>query len=152
MTETARLVPEPTRRRRSGRISVERINLSHGGGGKAMRDLIDDVFVSAFGESLGALEDQARMPLAALSRHGDRLAFTTDSYVVDPLFFPGGDIGELAINGTINDLAMCRCAAVVSFVRRDTGGRFSRERSAPHRPVDAARGAARRRERSHRGH
>jgi hydrogenase expression/formation protein HypE len=107
VTETARLVPEPTRRRRSGRVSVERINLSHGSGGKAMRDLIDDVFVSAFGESLGALEDQACMPLAALSRYGDRLAFTTDSYVVDPLFFPGGDIGELAINGTINDLAMC---------------------------------------------
>ena len=56
---------------------------------------------------LGALEDQARIPLADLARHGDRLAFTTDTYVVDPLFFPGGDIGTLAVAGTVNDLAMC---------------------------------------------
>ena len=55
---------------------------------------------------LDALEDQARSPLADLARHGDRLAFTTDSYVVDPLFFPGGDIGTLAVAGTVNDLAV----------------------------------------------
>ena len=52
------------------------------------------------------LEDQAVLPLADLTRHGDRLAFTTDTYVVDPLFFPGGDIGTLAVAGTVNDLAM----------------------------------------------
>ncbi|ABE36438.1 hydrogenase expression/formation protein HypE [Paraburkholderia xenovorans LB400] len=83
------------------------INLGHGGGGRAMRDLIEDVFVAAFDNpALAALEDQAVFPLAELARHGDRLAFTTDSYVVDPLFFPGGDIGALAVSGTVNDLAM----------------------------------------------
>jgi hydrogenase expression/formation protein HypE len=83
------------------------INLSHGGGGRAMRALIEDVFVSSFdNELLDPLEDQAALPLAGLARHGDRLAFTTDSYVVDPLFFPGGDIGGLAVAGTVNDLAV----------------------------------------------
>jgi hydrogenase expression/formation protein HypE len=71
------------------------INLSHGGGGKAMRALIDEVFARAFGSD--ATEDQARLPLAEFARHGDRLAFTTDSYVVDPLFFRGSDIGALAV-------------------------------------------------------
>ena len=81
------------------------VTLAHGGGGKAMHDLINEVFVRRFG-SAGGREDQARLPLADLQPLGDRLAFTTDSYVVDPLFFPGGDIGTLAVNGTINDLAM----------------------------------------------
>ncbi len=96
-----------TRRRRRDRINVPTVTLAHGGGGKAMRDLIDDVFVSAFDNpSLAPLEDQARFYLADLAGHGDRLAFTTDSYVVSPLFFPGGDIGKLAVCGTINDLAV----------------------------------------------
>jgi hydrogenase expression/formation protein HypE len=83
------------------------INMSHGSGGKAMRDLIQDVFVGAFDNPLLArLEDQAVIPLAELARYGDRLAFTTDTYVVDPLFFPGGDIGTLAVAGTVNDLAV----------------------------------------------
>jgi hydrogenase expression/formation protein HypE len=83
------------------------VTLSHGGGGKAMKDLIDQVFVSAFDNPLLApLDDQARVPIALLARHGDRLAFTTDSFVVDPLEFPGGDIGKLAVCGTINDLAV----------------------------------------------
>ncbi len=90
-----------------GRLMVSHVTLAHGGGGKAMKDLIDDVFVSAFDNDLLApLEDQARLDLATLARHGDRLAFTTDGYVVDPLFFPGGDIGKLAICGTVNDLAV----------------------------------------------
>jgi hydrogenase expression/formation protein HypE len=94
-------------RRRSGKVRDTRVTLAHGGGGKAMRDLIDDVIVSSFGnELLAPLEDQARIELPALGVLGDRLAFTTDSYVVDPLFFPGGDIGSLAINGTVNDLAV----------------------------------------------
>jgi hydrogenase expression/formation protein HypE len=89
------------------KLRQTRIDLSHGSGGRAMRDLIDDVFLSRFGGGSAAeLEDQARMPLAELLGHGDRLAFTTDSYVVDPLFFPGGDIGMLAVNGTVNDLAV----------------------------------------------
>lgn len=98
-------VAAPLRRR--GSISVPTVTLAHGGGGLAMRNLIDDVFVSVFDNpALAPLEDQARFPLAELSRFGDRLAFTTDSYVVDPLFFPGGDIGKLAVCGTINDLAV----------------------------------------------
>jgi hydrogenase expression/formation protein HypE len=93
--------------RPAARLRDARINLSHGSGGKAMHALIEDVFVSAFDNPLlGALEDQALVPLAGLAQHGDRLAFTTDTYVVDPLFFPGGDIGTLAVTGTVNDLAM----------------------------------------------
>jgi hydrogenase expression/formation protein HypE len=109
----ARVLPsEPvatagTIRRRSGKLRDSRITLSHGGGGKAMRDLIDDLFVTGFANNvLAELEDQARIPLAELLASGDRLAFTADSYVVDPLFFPGADIGKLAVNGTVNDLAV----------------------------------------------
>ncbi len=85
----------------------ERITLAHGSGGKAMRDLIQNLLVPTFNNPiLDNLEDQATIPLGQLLQHGDRLAFTTDSYVVDPLFFPGGNIGELAVNGTVNDLAV----------------------------------------------
>jgi hydrogenase expression/formation protein HypE len=84
-----------------------RITLAHGSGGKAMHDLIEDVFVATFDNAArDPLEDQARLPLLELMAHGDRLAFTTDSYVVDPLFFAGGDIGRLAVAGTVNDLAV----------------------------------------------
>jgi hydrogenase expression/formation protein HypE len=84
-------------------MSLPSVTLAHGGGGKAMKDLVDEVFVAAFDNPfLAALEDQARLELPA----GERLAFTTDSYVVDPLFFPGGDIGKLAVCGTVNDLAV----------------------------------------------
>lgn len=98
----------PVRRpRRRGKVHVPTVTLAHGGGGKAMRDLIDDVFVEAFDNPLLApLDDQARLDLAALSHRGDRLAFTTDSFVVDPLVFAGGDIGKLAVCGTINDVAV----------------------------------------------
>jgi hydrogenase expression/formation protein HypE len=95
------------RTRKLGKVSVETVTLAHGGGGKAMKDLIDDVFVAAFdNHALAPLEDQARFELAELALHGDRLAFTTDSFVVDPLFFPGGNIGDLAVCGTVNDLAV----------------------------------------------
>lgn len=88
-------------------FEAENIALSHGGGGKHMHDLIDKLILPAFTcPELSPLEDQARIPLAVLSAQGDRLAFSTDSFVVDPLFFPGGDIGKLAVNGTINDLAV----------------------------------------------
>ncbi len=91
-------------RHRQGKVQDTHITLAHGSGGKAMRDLINDIFVSNFDNPiLSQLEDQASLNLASLMQHGDRLAFTTDSYVVDPLFFPGSDIGELAINGTVND-------------------------------------------------
>jgi hydrogenase expression/formation protein HypE len=93
--------------RRLGKVNVPTVTLAHGGGGKAMKDLIDDVFVEAFDNAaLAPLEDQARFDLAAIAAHGDRLAFTTDSFVVDPLIFPGGDIGKLAVCGTVNDLAV----------------------------------------------
>lgn len=94
-------------RQRRGKVRDTTITLAHGSGGKAMRDLIDDIFVRGFDNPiLSQLEDQASFSLATLMAHGDRLAFTTDSYVVDPLFFPGSDIGALAINGTVNDLAV----------------------------------------------
>jgi hydrogenase expression/formation protein HypE len=93
--------------RRLGKVHVPTVTLAHGGGGKAMKDLVDDVFVETFGHALlTPLEDQARFDLASLAIHGDRLAFTTDSFVIDPLFFPGGDIGKLAVCGTVNDLAV----------------------------------------------
>ncbi|MFI5335265.1 MAG: hydrogenase expression/formation protein HypE [Opitutales bacterium] len=80
------------------------ITIGHGGGGKLTQDLIDRVFRPAFTRpELDARHDGALLP--ALGNH--RLAFTTDSHVVSPLFFPGGDIGRLAVNGTVNDLAMC---------------------------------------------
>ncbi len=78
------------------------ITLSHGSGGKATHDLIDGLFVPAFFNPLLAGQEEAAVVAVA----GGRLAFTTDSYVVSPLFFPGGDIGRLAVHGTVNDLAM----------------------------------------------
>lgn len=89
------------------RVRDQTITLAHGSGGRAMRDLIADVFVRAFDNpKLAALEDQASIDLAELVAQGDRLAFATDTFVVSPLFFAGGDIGRLAVNGTVNDLAM----------------------------------------------
>ena len=88
-------------------IRDKAITMAHGGGGRAMRELIERLIVPAFDNPhLSAVEDQARISLKSLAECGDRLAFTTDSYVVSPLFFPGGDIGTLAICGTVNDLAM----------------------------------------------
>ncbi|MBK5924657.1 hydrogenase expression/formation protein HypE [Rhodovulum sulfidophilum] len=86
------------------RLRDTHVTLSHGGGGRAMRDLIDEVFASAFRPD--AMEDQARLSDAALAEPGARLAMTTDGFVVTPLEFPGGDIGKLAICGTVNDLAV----------------------------------------------
>ncbi len=82
----------------------QRVTLSHGGGGRAMRDLIEEVFTSVFQPE--SAEDQARLMDAALQEKGARLAFTTDSFVVTPLEFAGGDIGKLAVCGTVNDLAV----------------------------------------------
>ena len=92
--------------RRFASVSLPTITLAHGGGGKAMKDLIDDIFARVFDNPLLApMEDQARLDLGRIAAQGDRLAFTTDSYVVTPLEFPGGDIGKLAVCGTVNDLA-----------------------------------------------
>jgi hydrogenase expression/formation protein HypE len=80
----------------------KQIVLGHGSGGKLTAELIDKVFRPAFTNPiLDKLDDQAVVQV-----NGTRLAFTTDSFVVTPIFFPGGDIGRLAINGTVNDLAM----------------------------------------------
>lgn len=79
------------------------VQLAHGGGGRLTRQLIEGILVPAFANpALDRLHD------GAVLEAGDaRIAFTTDSYVVRPLFFPGGDIGSLAVHGTVNDLAMC---------------------------------------------
>ncbi|MCB2060045.1 MAG: hydrogenase expression/formation protein HypE [Novosphingobium sp.] len=81
----------------------ETVELGHGSGGRLTHDLIESVFRPAFAHCETDLTHDG----AELEIGGARLAFTTDSYVVQPLFFPGGDIGTLAVNGTVNDLAMC---------------------------------------------
>ncbi|MGO9359521.1 MAG: hydrogenase expression/formation protein HypE [Xanthobacteraceae bacterium] len=86
-----------------GPAAGDRIELAHGGGGLMTHRLIEDLFRPAFAQSPDDLTHDG----AILDIAGTRLAFTTDSYVVRPLFFPGGDIGSLAVNGTVNDLAMC---------------------------------------------
>ena len=85
------------------RVADDRIVLAHGGGGRLTHQLIEKIFIPAFSNSM---LDQ-RHDGAVLSVNGSRLAFTTDSFVVRPLIFPGGNIGDLAVNGTVNDLAMC---------------------------------------------
>lgn len=83
-------------------MSQKTILLDHGSGGLASQELISNLFLKHLGNKiLSALED-----CAVIENQPGRLAFTTDSYVVDPIFFPGGDIGTLAVHGTINDLAM----------------------------------------------
>jgi hydrogenase expression/formation protein HypE len=82
-------------------MRADRILLAHGSGGTMMRELIDDVFVREFEEdALSRLDDAASLPFP-----GNRIAMSTDTYVVNPVFFPGGDIGKLAICGTVNDVA-----------------------------------------------
>lgn len=94
--------------------SDDTVQLAHGGGGRAMAWLIDSIIRPAFDDpELDRRHDGAVLPLDG------PVAFTTDSYVVRPLFFPGGDIGTLAVNGTVNDLAMCGARPLylgVSFI------------------------------------
>ncbi|MFS7357857.1 hydrogenase expression/formation protein HypE [Rahnella inusitata] len=88
-------------------VSNDVVTMAHGSGGRAMQQMIERMFLAAFDNPwLNEREDGARISLADLSRQGDRLAFTTDSYVIDPIFFPGGNIGKLAVCGTANDLAV----------------------------------------------
>ena len=95
-------------RRRKHRFTDTQITLAHGSGGRAMHELIEGLFLDYFRNPLlERLEDQAVFELAAHNGNkSSRVAYTTDSYVVSPIFFPGGDIGKLAINGTANDLAV----------------------------------------------
>jgi hydrogenase expression/formation protein HypE len=89
-------------RPRKPRLRDELVTLAHGSGGKASRALVEGLFLEELGNPLlDPLGDSALLEV-----NGSRLAFTTDSYVVHPLEFPGGDIGELAVNGTVNDLAV----------------------------------------------
>ena len=99
-------------RRRKHKFKDTQITLAHGSGGRAMHELIEGLFLEYLRNPLlEKLEDQAVFEINPTASNGNhsassRIAFTTDSYVVDPIFFPGGDIGSLAINGTVNDLAM----------------------------------------------
>lgn len=121
MTET--FTPSPLfqrverARRRKTKIRDTHITLAHGSGGKAMHELVEGLFLKYLRNPLlELLEDQAVFEVGgatggegatgANGRGATRLAYTTDSYVVDPIFFPGGDIGRLAVNGTVNDIAM----------------------------------------------
>src|ERR1700687_783045 len=113
------------------------VTLAHGGGGKLMHQLIEKMILPAFNNSL--LE--TRHAGAVFDLGGARLAFTTDSYVVNPLFFPGGDIGSLAVNGTVNDLAMCGAEPLYLSVGLVLEEGFSIDDL--RRVVEAMRGAAR---------
>lgn len=95
-------------RRQKFHLRDERITLSHGSGGKATHNLIEGVFAPAFSNPMLDRMDDAALFSVSDETHqtAQRLAFTTDTYVVSPLFFPGGDIGKLAVHGTVNDLAM----------------------------------------------
>ncbi len=87
-------------------MKTDRILLDHGSGGKISHELITSLMLPAFqNPALSELNDGA-----VIDMDGTRIAFSTDTYVVDPIFFPGGDIGDLAINGTVNDIAMCGAA------------------------------------------
>jgi hydrogenase expression/formation protein HypE len=89
-------------RQRRPKLRDEVVTLAHGSGGKATRALVEGLFLEELDNPLLAPLGDA----AVVELNGSRLAFTTDSYVVKPIFFPGGDIGELAVNGTVNDLAV----------------------------------------------
>ncbi|MEM0953722.1 MAG: hydrogenase expression/formation protein HypE [Pseudomonadota bacterium] len=91
-------------RRQSGKLDLKngRVDMTHGAGGRAMADLVDNLFRPAFNNPmLARADDQASFPVEK-----GRLVMTTDSFVISPLFFPGGNIGSLAVHGTVNDLAM----------------------------------------------
>jgi len=91
-------------RRNKFYLRDQHITLSHGSGGKATHNLIEGIFAPAFSNPLlDTMDDAAIFPINGT---GQRLAFTTDTFVVNPLFFPGGDIGKLAVHGTVNDLAV----------------------------------------------
>lgn len=90
-------------RQRKPKLKEDKVTMAHGAGGKATGTLVEALFLSQFDSpELAQLEDQALLDVGG----GQRVAFTTDSFVVKPLFFPGGSIGDLAVNGTVNDLAV----------------------------------------------
>ena len=121
----------------------ETIKVAHGGGGRATERLLDTIFRPAFdGPELARRHDGARLDLSG------PVAMTTDSYVVSPLVFPGGDIGSLAVNGTVNDLAMC--GARPAFLSAAFILEEGLETALLARIVASMRDAAQRRRRPHR--
>jgi hydrogenase expression/formation protein HypE len=98
-----------TARSKRPRFRDEHITLAHGAGGKATQTLIEGLLVPAFGG--GALEQLGDAGMVTLGEHAPGVVMTSDSFVVSPLRFPGGSIGELAVNGTVNDLAMAGARA-----------------------------------------
>jgi len=115
------------------------VQLAHGGGGRMMRALIEGLLLPCFRGARGPAEMPPPHDSAVVEIDGVRLAFTTDSFVVSPLFFPGGDIGKLAVYGTVNDLAMAGATPLYLSC-----GLILEEGTSLHvvrrvRPVDAAR-------------
>ncbi len=118
------------------------ITVGQGGGGKLTQDLIDRVFRPAVAHP--ALD--AQYDSAVLTAGGARLAFTTDSHVVSPLFFPGGDIGQLAVNGSVNDRCICGAphsgSASASFSKKASPQKRSNASSPPCAPPKPTRSSA----------
>ena len=107
-------------RRRAPRLTDDVVTMAHGAGGKASAALVDAVFLEAFAARRADAAGRCRHAVAA---DGERLAFTTDSFVVQPLRFPGGSIGHLAVHGTVNDLAVLGRPAAMAVGRlRHRGG------------------------------
>ena len=125
-----------TARSKRGKFRAERVDMSHGAGGKATQSMIEGLFEPAFGA-------QTAEDAAALEIGGAALAFTTDSFVVKPLRFPGGSIGDLAVNGTVNDLAVSGArprALTLSMILEE--GLAADELKAEVEAIAAAAGAA----------
>lgn len=103
-----------------------RIDAAHGAGGKAAMQLIEELFLAAFdNEALRQGDDGAVLALPAFDPTQGRLVMATDGHVISPLFFPGGDIGSLAVNGTLNDVAMMGAQPLylsASFILEEGGG------------------------------
>ena len=122
------------------------IVLAHGSGGKLSQQLIQEILLPQFRNELLDVQHDG----AVFSVNGTRLAFSTDSFVVSPIFFPGGDIGKLAVHGTVNDLAMCGAHPLylsAGFILEEG---LPMEDFWAHRPVDARGGRSGRRRPGHR--
>ncbi len=116
-------------------LQYQQIVMAHGGGGRLMQQLLDSVIQPTFNNPvLNQKHDSA-----VVNIDGANLAFTTDSYVVKPLFFPGGDIGKLAVCGTLNDLAMSGAKPLYMSCSLIIEEGFRDYRPAAHHPVHAAR-------------
>ena len=127
-------------------MHADRILLAHGSGGTMMKELIDEVFVEGFSEeALKRLDDAASLPFP-----GSRIAMSTDTYVVHPLFFPGGDIGRLAVCGTVNDVATSGANAALPERRLRPRRGLSDRRPQAHPRLDARSRARGRRAHRHR--